>query len=230
MVRVLSEPRGSILQNIRDKLLKAGLVNKKAKKKADHQARVSRKAKKQQPKHKELEARAELQRKQRYEEERQAKRDKDAKLEAARREEAEARSAVSDSRDEARREEENDLRARYRMRELLQATMFLPKTPGPVSFNFVSRSGGIRSLHLSAALVRDLSEGRLGVCQLPGRERWGLVQRDVIEQVLAVEPALVRFFASDDFQLVEVVEPQIKSTLRSRHSAGTGGDGERRDR
>ncbi|MBW2703788.1 MAG: DUF2058 family protein [Deltaproteobacteria bacterium] len=217
------------MQNLRDKLLKAGVVDKKAKKKADHKARLSRKAKKQQPKHKELEAKAEAQRKQRYEEEQQAKRSKDAELEAARRKEAEVRNAAVASQDEARREEENDLRARYRMRELLQATMFLPKTEGPVSFNFVARSGGIRSLQLSAALVRDLSEGRLGVCQLPGRERWGLVQRDVIEQVLAVEPALVRFFASDDFQLVEVVEPQIKSTLRSRYSTGRGGGGDRRD-
>ena len=88
--------------------------------------------------------------------------------------------------------------------------MFLPEIPGPVRFHYVSRSGGIRHLDVSTRIADELTRGKLAIAELPGLKRFGLVGRDVAEQALRVEPALVRLFnASDDGQMAP--EPEVVS-------------------
>jgi len=189
------------MQNLRDKLLKAGLVDKKSKKKADHEERKRRTKKRQSgslKKDEDAERRAEYER-------RQAEQREQDRLRAERRKaesqaEAERLAAEHAVVEAAEREAQRKLQEISRARELVQASMFLPKTPGPVRFHFVSRSGAIRHLDLSTRLIHELDRGQLAIAQLPGRERWGLIQRDVAEQVKEVEPALIRFFAPDDGQ------------------------------
>jgi uncharacterized protein YaiL (DUF2058 family) len=88
---------------------------------------------------------------------------------------------------------------KHRARSLLEASWFMPKEPGPVVFNFVSRSGGIRKIEVSTRLAHDLRSGQLAIAQLPGsgEERFGLVRRDVAEQLMEADESLVRFFVTD---------------------------------
>ena len=172
-------------QDLRDKLLKAGLVDKKTKKRADHRARIKR----TEDQKKGVDQDAVLEKKEREHEE---------KVEERRRRDKE--------RGRARHKEQQEREQKHQARDLLQASMFLPQEPGPVDFNFVSRSGGIRKLQVSTRIAHDLDSGQLAIAQLPGKgaERFGLVRRDVAERLLAEDPALVRFFVADpEEELVE---------------------------
>ncbi len=186
------------MQNLRDKLLKAGVVDKKAKKKADHAERKRRTKARRAGKAKrddDAERQAEFER--RRAEQREQDRQREQRREAERRDQQEREARERAEAAAAEREAQARLQAVARARELVQASMYLPKAPGPVRFNFVSRTGGIRHLQLSTRVVHELDRGQLAIAQLPGRERWGLIRRDVAEQVLEVDPALIRFFAPD---------------------------------
>ncbi|MBN2495281.1 MAG: hypothetical protein JXR96_11860 [Deltaproteobacteria bacterium] len=206
------------MQNLRDKLLKAGVVSQKAKKKAEHQSRLERTRRRKQG----LDGgQAEQAERERFERKRADKRAADQQREIERQQDRAACGARRAERVSAREEEQDGLRRVYRARELLQASMFLPARPGPVRFCFVSRSGGIRCLELSTRIAHDLSAGLLAICQLPGERRWGLARRDVVEQVLEVEPELVRFFVRDPGSGAELAEtPAAVETARRRRGLG----------
>jgi uncharacterized protein YaiL (DUF2058 family) len=186
-------------------LLKAGLVDKKSKKRADHRARVKRTEKKK----KGVDEEKEQEKKTReYEEKEEKRRRKDKEREQARlqeQQERERKLAKEQAHKEAeKREESEQLQQERRARDLLQASMFLPQAEGPVAFNFVSRSGGIRKLQVTTRIAHDLRSGQLAIAQLPGAERFGLVRRDVAEQLMAVDASLVRFFVTDpEEELIE---------------------------
>jgi len=201
-----------VKQDLRNKLLKAGLVDKKTKKRADHRARIER----TDARKKGVDAEKEEEKKAREYEEKEEKRRREDK-----------------ERELARHQKQLERDKKFRALDLLKARMFLPKSVGPVAFNFVSRSGGIRKLQVTTGIARDLDNGQLAIVQLPGGERFGLVRRDVAEQLLSDDPSLVRFFVSDpEKEMVEeppVVEdkpPKKKGTKRFEPK----GKGDRRDR
>lgn len=211
------------MQNLRDKLLKAGLVDKKAKKKADHQERKKRTAKKRQGQDPEAERKnrqAEFER--RRAEQREDDRTREASRQAEQRAEAERRDRELAEAQAADRDAQRRLQQIYRARELVQASMFLPPAPGPVRFHFVSRSGSIRYLDLSTRVAHELDRGQVAIAQLPGHQRWGLIRRDVVEQVLEIEPALIRFFAPDGAEIPIAppeADPQETSDPDSRRKS-----------
>lgn len=201
-------------QDLRDKLLKAGLVDKKAKKRADHRARVDR----TDAKKKGIDEEKEEEKKAREYEEKEEKRRREDK-----------------ERELARHQKQLKLNKKFQALDLLKARMFLPKSSGPVAFNFVSRSGGIRKLQVTTGIAHDLNNGQLAIVQLPGGERFGLVRRDVAEQLLADDPSLVRFFVKDqkedmaEVPPVVVDEPPKKKNAKKFEPQGKS-SGDRRDR
>ena len=199
-------------QDLRDKLLKAGLVDKKTKKKADHRARLKR----TEDQKKGIDEEKEEEKKAREYEEKEEKRRRENK-----------------ERELARHQKQMKRDKKFQARDLLQAKMFMPKSSGPVSFHFVSRSGGIRKLQVTKGVARDLDCGQLAIVQPPGGERFGLVHRDVAEQLLAEDESLVRFFVSDPQEdmvetppVVEDAPPRKKNTKKFEPK----GKGDRRDR
>lgn len=192
-------------QDLRDKLLKAGLVDKKTKKRADHRARIER----TESKKKGVDEEKEQEKKTReYEEKEEKRRRRDKEREQARlqkQQEREQKLAEEQAQKEAEKREDSDqLEQKQKARDLLQASMFLPQTEGPVAFNFVSRSGGIRKLQVTTRIAHDLRSGQLAIAQLPGAERFGLVRRDVAEQLIEADETLVRFFVTDpEEELIE---------------------------
>jgi uncharacterized protein YaiL (DUF2058 family) len=186
------------LQNLRDKLLKAGLVDKKAKKKADHRTRKKRtRAKRAGVDPNAERAEKDLTAEKKFEAKREADRER-SRANKLEQQAAEASLAAErKNRERAEREEQRRLQTIYQAREMIQASMFLPPKEGPVRFHFVSRSGGIRHLQLPTPVAQELDRGQLAIAELPGFQRWGLVPRDVAEQVLGIEPALIRFFTAD---------------------------------
>jgi uncharacterized protein YaiL (DUF2058 family) len=201
-----------VKQDLRDKLLKAGLVDKKTKKRADHRARLER----TDAKKKGIDEEKEEEKKAREYEEKEEKRRRQDK-----------------ERERARHQEQLERDKKHQARDLLKARMFLPKSPGPVAFHFVSRSGGIRKLQVTTGIARDLDNGQLAIAQLPGGERFGLVRRDVALQLISDDPSLVRFFASDPGKdlvetppVVEDAPPRKKGTK----SFEPPGKSDRRDR
>ncbi|RME27620.1 MAG: DUF2058 family protein [Deltaproteobacteria bacterium] len=220
------------MQNLRDKLLKAGLVDRKRKKRIEHQQRVARKT---QPDRLEQEKKL-LEQRVAEQQERKRERDRrlaeEQKLEAKRRYERLIKQREEEAR--RRRAESERLWRQVKARSLAEASMFLPAREGPVEFHFVSRSGGIRSLKVSTRIAHDLSRGALAIVQLPGwgNARFGLVRRDIAERLLEADPSLVRFFARSEGDLVElppiVIDPPPARTRVQRF--GSRADGDRRDR
>jgi uncharacterized protein YaiL (DUF2058 family) len=203
-----------VKQDLRDKLLKAGLVDKKTKKRADHRARIKR----TEAKKKGVDEEKEEEKKAREYEEKEEKRRRQDK-----------------ERERARQQKQLKRDKKYQALDVLQARMFLPKSSGPVAFHFVSRSGGIRKLQVTTGIARDLDNGQLAIAQLPGGERFGLVRRDVAEQLLADDPSLVRFFVKDQKEdmveappVVEDAPPRKKTTKKFEPPGKNRGD--RRDR
>lgn len=187
-------------QDLRDKLLKAGLVDKKTKKRADHRARLKRTEDQKQG----VDADAVRQQKERdFEEKEEQRRLRDKERERARHqkrlEREQKRAAERTGKQAEKKDESERLHRKHKARDLLEASWFLPQEPGPVAFHFVSRSGGIRKLEFSTRIAHDLNSGQLAIAQLPGKgaERFGLVRRDVAEQLTEEDPGLVRFFVAD---------------------------------
>ena len=194
------------MQNLRDKLLKAGVVDKKAKKKADHEERKRRTKDRRKAKPKdEDEAARQAAFERRQADHREQDRQREDRRKAEQQAQADRQAREHAEAESAQREAQRKLREISRARDLVQASLITPKAPGPVRFNFVSRSGAIRHMDLSTREVHELDRGQLAIAQLPGRDRWGLIRRDVAEQVLEVEPALVRFFAPDGREPLEPV-------------------------
>lgn len=224
------------MQNLRDKLLKAGLVDRKQKKKIEHQQRLSRKSQSGNA------AEAERQRRERYlrqwEEKKRSDRARQQAEQALRRRQAELAARQQQEQQRRQRQADEVEQRRRQACRILASNMFLPARPGPVAFHYVSLSGGIRRLMLSTGLVHDLSRGLLAICQLPsrGRVRVGLVRRDVARQLLDLYASLVRFFATaSDEQLValpplEVVAEPAGTPKTIFSLSAPGSAGERRER
>ena len=159
------------MQNLRDKLLKAGLVTEK-------QANEAERTQKAPKKHREREEKLSAEEEQR----RAAFAAREAELAEERRKEA-AKVA------EARMQSE---RAR-RLRQLVEAHR-LREAPGEVPFHFVRRSGKIGRLALSPETAKMLENGAAAVVEDPGSPEHAVVPAEAARRVYEVDPQAIRFW------------------------------------
>jgi uncharacterized protein YaiL (DUF2058 family) len=159
------------MQNLRDKLLKAGLVDDKQVKEAERAQRPPRK-------HREREQAVSAEEKQR----RAAFAAREAELTEERRKEA-AKKA------EARMQSERALR----LRQLVEAHR-IREAPGEVNFHFVKRSGKIGRLALSPETAKMLESGAAAVVEDPGAPEHAVVPADAAKRIYQVDPQAIRFW------------------------------------
>ena len=159
------------MQNLRDKLMKAGLVSQEQVKHAEEKGKPKPKPK--------VDLRAEEEERQR----REAFALHDAELAEQRRKEA-AKVA------EARKQSE---RART-LRALVQEHK-LRDTLGEVAFHYVKRSGKIGKLVLTPQIAKLLEGGMAAVVEDPGQPECVVVPGQAAEKFYAVDAKSIRFWA-----------------------------------
>jgi uncharacterized protein len=159
------------MQNLRDKLLKAGLVSEKQ----AQQAARDQKPPKQAHRAREEQVSAEE----------QQRRDAFALREA---EQAEERRKEAAKVAEARMQSE---RAR-RLRQLVESNRIPSK--GEVTFHYVRRSGKIGRLDMSAELQQKLESGAAAVVEDPGSPDCAVVMADAAKRIYEVDPHAIRFW------------------------------------
>jgi uncharacterized protein YaiL (DUF2058 family) len=160
------------MQNLRDKLLKAGLVTEKQATEAarDQKQGVPRK-------HREREEQVSEEERQR----REAFAAREAEVAEERRKEA-AKQA------EARMQSE---RAR-RLRQLVETHRI--REPGEVSFHYVKRSGKIGRLDVSVQTQKNLEQGAAAVVDDPGSPDCAVVPGEAAKRIYQVDPQAIRFW------------------------------------
>jgi uncharacterized protein YaiL (DUF2058 family) len=164
------------MQNLRDKLLKAGLVTEKqAQEAAKEQRQTSPK------KHREREKQLTDEERQR----REAFAAREAELAEERRKEA-AKQA------EAKMQSE---RAR-RLRQLVEAHRI--RENGEVSFHYVRRSGKIGRLDVSLETQKSLEQGAAAVVEDPGSPDCAVVPGEAAKRIYEVDPQAIRFWHGPD--------------------------------
>jgi uncharacterized protein YaiL (DUF2058 family) len=162
------------MQNLRDKLLKAGLVSEKQAKEAAREAKPPKK-------HREREEALSAEEQQR----REAFAAREAELAEERRKEA-AKVA------EARMQSE---RAR-RLRQLVQAHRI--DDPGAGLFHYVRRSGKIGRLALGDGTQKLLESGGAAVVEDPGSPDCAVVPAETAKRIYQVDPQAIRFWHGPD--------------------------------
>jgi uncharacterized protein YaiL (DUF2058 family) len=163
------------MQNLRDKLLKAGLVSEKDVKDAEQKRRE------QKPKPASFKARVEQQ----SDEERQRREAfaaREAELADERRQEA-AKKA------EARMQSERA----HKIRQLVESHR-IREPAGEVSFHFVKRSGKIGRLAVSPETAKLLEAGAAALVEDPGQPEPAVLPGAAAERVHAVDPLAIRFW------------------------------------
>ncbi len=123
-------------------------------------------------------------------------------------------------REEAKRQREID----RRLLELVRAGD-IPIESGPQTFYFQTRKGKLRRLELSAAQAKALEQGELAVVerQEPASIEHSLVRPETAEQMLALFPKSVRFFNKGGAPVGFLSEDEIKAQAELEPPA----DGER---
>jgi uncharacterized protein YaiL (DUF2058 family) len=159
------------MQNLRDKLLKAGLVTSDQVKKAEEKGKP-----KERPRPDPKKAEEERQRREAY-----------AAHEA---EVAEQRRKEQSKVHEARMQSERA----HKLRALVAEHRFR-EAPGEVHFHYVKRSGKIGRLALSADTAGLLERGEAAVVEDPGQPECVVVPSGAAEKFYAVDPKSIRFWA-----------------------------------
>jgi uncharacterized protein YaiL (DUF2058 family) len=164
------------MQNLRDKLLKAGLVTEK-------QAKEAARDQRQAP------AKGHREREKQVSEEERQRREAFAAREA---EVSEERRREAAKQAEARMQSE---RAR-RLRQLVEVHRL--REPGEVSFHYVRRSGKIGRLDVSLATQKLLEQGGAAVVEDPGSPDCAVVPGDAAKRIYEVDPQAIRFWFGPD--------------------------------
>jgi len=162
------------MQNLRDKLLKAGLVSEKQ---VSESKDTERKARPQGNVRQRQDAQS-------VEEEQ--RRASFAQHEA---EQAEVRRKESAKRAEAKAQSERA----HKLKHLVEAHR-RKEPPGEVNFHFVRRSGKIARLALSPATAALLESGAAAVVEDPGQPEHAVVLGEAAKRIFEVDPKAVRFW------------------------------------
>jgi uncharacterized protein YaiL (DUF2058 family) len=163
------------MQNLRDKLLKAGLVDEKQVKDAERTQRAPRT-------HREREKTETAEEKQRRE-----------AFAAREAEQAEERRKEAAKKTEARLQSERA----HQLRQLVD-THRIREPPGEVNFHFVKRSGKIARLALSPETAKMLESGAAAVVEDPGAPEHAVVPADAAQRIYQVDPQAIRFWFGPD--------------------------------
>jgi len=164
------------MADLRDQLLRAGLIDKKSKQQADTAAR--RKKKKKKKKKKGSSVSDEERRRQAYEEQL-------------------ATEAEENRRRERERHRDQDVHEReQRVSNLAGAWAVREQKPGPRRFCFVTREQRITWFDLSAPLALQLELGAMAIVDRPGDpdEPYAIVPRNIAEQISQIDPQHIRFW------------------------------------
>ncbi|HEX4382385.1 MAG TPA: DUF2058 family protein [Myxococcales bacterium] len=161
------------MQNLRDKLLKAGLVSEKQAQQAARDQKPPKQA-------------THRVREEQISAEEQQRRDAFALREA---EQSEERRKEAAKVAEARMQSE---RAR-RLRQLVESNRIADKK-GEVTFHYVRRSGKIGRLDMSAELQQKLESGAAAVVEDPGSPDCAVVMADAARRIYEVDPHAIRFW------------------------------------
>ena len=160
------------MQNLRDKLLKAGLVSEQQAKEAEKGQKRPRGTVKEQAR---AESAEERQR-------REAFAQREAELADERRKEASKKA-------EARMQSERA----HRLRQLVEANR-RREPPGEVHFHFVKRSGKIGRLAVSPETANLLESGAAAVVEDPGQPEHAVVPSEAAKRIYEVDGQAIRFW------------------------------------
>lgn len=163
------------MNSLRDKLLKAGLVDEKQVKEAERQLKGGK------DKGASFKQRAATD----TEEEKQRR---DAFALRAQ-EQAEERRKEAAKRTEARMQSERA----HRLKSLVDSNR-IREAPGEVNFHFVKRSGKIGRLAVSPATAQLLESGAAAVVDDPGQAEHAVVPGEAARRIYEVDPQAIRFW------------------------------------
>ncbi|MEW6744101.1 MAG: DUF2058 family protein [Planctomycetota bacterium] len=158
--------------DLRDELIKAGLLGKKDQKRLEHEERVKKitvgreavQAQEEQRRH-------ELQRQQ------AEKKEADRRLEVDRRRKQDAREEKA------------------RVRDLVRSQLVREGLRGPRRFHFVTREGFVPFLSVDPQIARRLEAGELAIVEVPGEtDTFGVVPAAAALELRKVDGEAVRFF------------------------------------
>lgn len=189
------------MQNLRDKLLKAGLVTQEQAQAVETESRRPKPERANEaPRRRESRDHREGGREPRRNEPREAKEARVPKLPPL-------PGSKAHQRMEAQKQRELD----QKLLELVR-TSEVPVEPGDRPFYFVTRKGRLRRLELSEAQARLLEEGKLAVVerQEPAQIEHSLVPPEVAEQMHALFPKSVRFLNRPDAAIGFLSDEQLK--------------------
>ncbi len=160
------------MQNLRDQLLKAGVIDKKKKQHADREAKTEQRRKGARTVAAEEKERAAAHERKREEQRREAR-----------------------ARDQDRARERAGHEALHRLRDLIQAGMVRQGLRGGRRFHFVTRHGRIPSLSISEELALQLERGAVAIVEIPLEkgEVFAVVERATAERVRESHPDYVLF-------------------------------------
>jgi len=164
------------MQNLRDKLLKAGLVTEKQAQEAAREQRQGS-SKKIHDRDRQVS---------------QEERERQTAFAAREAELAEGRRKEAAKQTEARMQSE---RAR-RLRQLVEAHRI--REAGEVGFHYVRRSGKIGRLDVSVATQKLLEQGGAAVVEDPGSPDCAVVPGDAARRIYEVDPQAIRFWFGPD--------------------------------
>lgn len=162
------------MPDLRDQLLKAGLINKGQKQQVDLEKRRERK----QLKKGQAEEQALAQQRQAYEAKLEAQRQADRERAAAQREAFEAKEQL------------------LRLRHIVDYWKLSEEPSGTRRWYFVTRQHVVKYLYVSERLALQLSTGTLAIAERPDEReetRYVLIERDAVELLNRVDATYVRF-------------------------------------
>lgn len=171
------------MQNLRDKLLNAGLVNKKQARKAEHQQRMKRRRKKKKKNQGDaVEDEAQLSREELYQAQLEEQRQRNLEFAQKERQEREAK--------------ERQLRVRY-----LVDHYAVHYRRGRDKWYFVTRSGKILHVMVDQRTAYGLEHGQFAIVERPREQdedkAHEVVTRQACDLIWEVDPEHVRFFNRD---------------------------------
>lgn len=174
------------MADLREQLLRAGLVDRKTKQAVDTQVRRAKKKGKANKK------RARAQGGAPSPQQDEARRRYERQLA----EQAEANRAREAARAEERARKELD----GRVRNLVSSCAIEQRRPGPRRFCFVTREQRIRWIYVTAELAWRLERGALAIVEQPGveQEPFALVPDTAAQRLLQISPESVRFWNRDE--------------------------------
>jgi len=107
------------------------------------------------------------------------------------------------------------------LRELVLTTE-VPIELGAHAFHFVTRKGRLRRLELSEAQAKALEEGKLAVVerQEPAQIEHSLVPPEAAERMLALFPKSVRFFSKPGAAVGFLTEEELRNQQAAEATAG----------